>query len=81
MFVNLAYSVRARGDHTLESDFDFLVEFLPNARIGLIEFSRIQIKLEGLMRAKVDLVAKDGLKPSIRDDVLAEARVVYELRQ
>ncbi|MGH9947324.1 MAG: nucleotidyltransferase family protein [Pyrinomonadaceae bacterium] len=69
---------RVRGDHTEKSDFDFLVEFFPDARIGLIEFSRIQIDLSELMNTKVDLVPKNGLKPLIRNQVLSEARVVYE---
>lgn len=71
------FGSRVRGDFTEKSDFDFLVDFLPDARIGLFEFARMQIDLEELMRTKVDLVPKDGLKPRIRDRVLAEAMIVY----
>lgn len=60
-----------------KSDYDFLVDFLPEARIGLIEFSRIRIDLEEMMRTPVDLVPKDGLRPSFRDRVLAEAKIIY----
>lgn len=72
------FGSRARGDHTFESDYDFLVVFFPEAKIGLIEFSGMQIELEELMKSRVDLVTKDGLKPGIRQRVLSEAQVVYE---
>ncbi|HQU91636.1 MAG TPA: nucleotidyltransferase family protein [Pyrinomonadaceae bacterium] len=72
------FGSRSRGDHTSQSDYDFLVAFLPDARIGLIEFSGMQIELEELMMTRVDLVTKDGLRPSIRNNVLSEAQVIYE---
>ena len=60
-----------------ESDIDLLVTFRPEARIGFLAFSRIQRELEQLLRRKVDLVPKGGLKPTIRDSVLATTRVLY----
>ncbi len=72
------FGSRARGDFTEGSDFDFLVEFSPTADISLFEFSRIQLDLEEVVQANVDLVPKEGLKPLIRDEVLAEAKIVYE---
>ncbi len=61
----------------VESDFDFLVEFLPEKQIGLIEYAGMQIELEELLKQKVDLVSKRGLKPRIRDEVLAQAKTIY----
>ena len=72
------FGSRARGDHSAESDYDFMVDFLPEAKIGLIEFSGMQIELEELVMSPVDLVTKDGLRPSIRQSVLSEAKVIYE---
>lgn len=72
------FGSRARGDHTANSDFDFMVDFLPGSRIGLIEFSGMRIELEELIENPVDLVTKDGLKPLIRQKILSEAQVVYE---
>ncbi len=66
-----------RRESRPESDLDFLVEFDPAAEIGFIEFLRLQDELSALFQRKVDLVPKTGLKPRIRDAVLAEARVVY----
>lgn len=60
-----------------ESDIDLLVTFRPEARVGFLAFSRVQRELEELFGRKVDLVPKGGLKPIIRDTVLATARVLY----
>lgn len=59
------------------SDIDLLVTFRPEARVGFLAFSRIQRELEQLLGRKVDLVPKGGLKSTIRDSVLATARVLY----
>jgi predicted nucleotidyltransferase len=67
----------ARGELRPGSDIDFLVEFLPEARIGLIGFAGLMNRLSELLGRKVDLVSKQGLKPRIRDHVLAESQVVY----
>jgi len=60
-----------------KSDIDFLVTFQPEARVGFLTLARMQRELEGLLGRKVDLVPKGGLKPVIRDSVLASARVLY----
>jgi len=67
----------ARGEMRPDSDIDLLVEFLPNANVGLIEHASLMLDLERLLGKKVDLVSKNGLKPRIRSAVLAEARLVY----
>jgi predicted nucleotidyltransferase len=71
------FGSQVRGDFTAESDFDFLVEFEPDAKIGFIKLGKIQSELENIVRAKVDLVPKDGVKSIIRQQVLAEAEVLY----
>jgi uncharacterized protein len=67
----------ARGDMRSDSDIDLLVEFLPHAEIGLIDYAGLMLDLEGLLGRKVDLVSKRGLKPLIRPSVLGEARTLY----
>jgi uncharacterized protein len=71
------FGSRARGDDRPDSDYDFLVEFHPDAGIGLIEFVGIKLELEELLGRGVDLVSKTGLKRRIRSRVLAEAKNVY----
>ena len=71
------FGSQVRGDFSEKSDFDFLVEFFPEARIGFMELGRIQEELENIVKNEVDLVPKNGLKPLIRETVLNEAEVIY----
>lgn len=66
-----------RGEMHAESDYDILVEFEPDAPIGLIEYGRIQRELAALFGRRVDLVSRKGLKPTIRAEVLASAVDLY----
>ncbi len=59
------------------SDVDLLVEFEPDAPIGLLEYCRIARELSDMFRRKVDLVEKAGLKSAIRERVLSEAETLY----
>lgn len=59
------------------SDIDLLVEFLPDANVGLIEHAGLMLDLTRLLGRRVDLVSKNGLKPRIRESVLADARIIY----
>jgi predicted nucleotidyltransferase len=67
----------ARGKMRPDSDIDLLVEFLPNAGVGLLEHAGLMLDLQELLGRKVDLVSKNGLKPRIRPCVLADAQLVY----
>ena len=64
-----------RGEQTETSDIDLLVEFDPTARFGLLTFCELENDLSELLKRKVDLVMKDGLKPRIGERILQE--VIY----
>ncbi len=67
----------ARGEMRPESDIDFLVDFLPGARPGLLGVSAMTRELGALLDRRVDLAVKPALKPLIRPAVLAEAQLIY----
>jgi len=67
----------ARGEMRPDSDIDLLVEFLPDAAVGLLEHAGLMLELARLLGRKVDLVSKNGLKPRIRPSVLRDAQLVY----
>ncbi len=46
------------------------------AEIGFLELAGLQRELTALLGRSVDLVAKRGLKPIIRDEVLTSARLL-----
>ena len=62
-----------RGDQKKRSDVDILVEFeeVPD----LFKFIELEIYLERILKKKVDLVEKNGLRPRLKDIILNE--VVY----
>lgn len=66
-----------REDFRPDSDVDMLVDFDPNAQIGFVALSRLQRELAELLGRPVDLVPRQGLKPVIRDHVLATTEEIY----
>ena len=60
-----------------DSDVDLLVVFESDARIGLVAFARLRNELAEAFGRAVDLVPKEGLKPAIKAEVLAQARTLY----
>lgn len=67
----------ARDEMRPDSDIDLLVEFIPGAKVDLVDYAGLMLDLSKLIGRKVDLVSKKGLKPLIRASVLKEARLVY----
>jgi len=72
-----AFGSVLRENYRPDSDLDLLVVFEPGAQIGMLAYARLQRELSELVGRKVDLVSKNGLKPLIRDEVIASSRVVY----
>ena len=66
-----------RDDFRPESDVDVLVEFEPDARVGL-RFFALEEELSGIFGRKVDLNTPGFLSDYFRDEVLAEAEVQYD---
>lgn len=63
----------ARGDYNSASDIDILVEYAQKPSL----FDLIELKdyLSDRLQMKVDLITKEGLKPQIKEKILAE--VIY----
>ena len=71
-----AYNVRifgsfARGEATMDSDVDFLVEFTKPG--GLFQLFRVQNYLEDILGCPIDLGTEDALREHLREPVLKEA--------
>ncbi len=62
----------ARDEAGPDSDIDILVEFLPDASIGLFEFYRLKSRLEEIMNARVDLATTEALKAQLKEQILRE---------
>jgi uncharacterized protein len=67
-----------RDDFRPDSDIDMLVEFEPDHVPGLIRLAGMELELSELLGGrKVDLNTPMCLSPYFRDEVLAEAEVLY----
>jgi predicted nucleotidyltransferase len=66
-----------RDDFASESDVDVLVEFEPGTRVGL-RFFGMERELSEILGHKVDLNTPGFLSKYFRDEVIAEAEVLYD---
>ena len=66
-----------RDDFTEDSDVDVLVEFEPDARVGLMRLAAMEAELGEMIGRRVDLNTKGFLSRYFRDEVLAEAEVRF----
>jgi uncharacterized protein len=63
----------ARGDATVESDIDIMIDLDPNARLTVFDYVGISDYIGSLFPIAVDVVDRDALKLPIKPAVLAEA--------
>jgi predicted nucleotidyltransferase len=63
----------ARDEAIDGSDVDILVEFQPDAKIGLFQFAQLQRFLSELLECNVDLATPDALHKDLKEDILKEA--------
>ena len=61
----------ARDEATDISDVDLLVEF--DRPVGYFHLFEVQARLEDVLGCRVDVVTAGGLRPEIRERVMAEA--------
>jgi hypothetical protein len=61
----------ARDEAGPDSDIDLLIEL--DRPLDLFDLGRIQMRLEEILGARVDLVMADALRPRLRAIVLREA--------
>ena len=64
-----------RGEQKRRSDVDILVEFHDRDIPGLLKLSEMERYLQRLLKKKVDLVIKSGIRPELKRGILKE--VVY----
>ncbi len=68
------------GTPKQDSDLDILIDFEPTAVIGFFALSDIKYGLESFLQRSVDLLTPQAISKHFRDEVLAQAEVVYEKR-
>ena len=67
------FGSHARGEGGEKSDLDLIVEFAPEAEIGLFAFARLRRRLSELLGKEVDLVTPEAIRPEMREEIFREA--------
>ncbi len=67
----------ARNELTPESDIDLLVEYMPDASVGLFAMSGHRLDLMDIVGRDVDLATPNSISPYIRQAVLDSAEIIY----
>lgn len=68
----------ARGEQKRNSDIDIAVK-IQDKKMSLIGFVNLKLKLEGVIKKKVDLVEYSAIKPLIKDNILKEeVRILWK---
>jgi uncharacterized protein len=66
-----------RDDFGPESDIDVLVEFFPGQRVNLLDMVDMEEELSAIIGRKVDLKTAEDLSRYFRDEVVAQAKILY----
>lgn len=64
-----------RGEQHRRSDIDILVEFAPSNIPGLIALCEMERYFQRLLKKKVDVIIKSGIRPELKKSIMKE--VVY----
>jgi hypothetical protein len=64
----------ARGTERADSDLDLLVTFDPG--VGLLQHAKLALELESLLGRKVDVASERGVRPTIRRNLDADAKLL-----
>lgn len=68
-----------RDDFTDDSDIDMLVEYIPGAKVTLLDMAQQEIDLGAIIERKVDLRTPNELSRYFRQQVIDTAVPIYEL--
>ena len=67
----------ARGDNNDKSDIDILIE--PAKGTTLFDMAGMQIDLQNSLKKSVDLVTYGSINPMLKDNILKDEQVIYQI--
>lgn len=74
------FGSRTKGTARKNSDYDILIQFSPNARVGLFKYQEIENEVSSTLGEKVDLITVGGIDKYIKDEVFKTMKVIYDNR-
>ena len=67
----------ARGEAIADSDIDVLVELDEGSPMGVFEYARLKLYIDGLLGGSGDVVNRRTLKPMLRENILRDAVAAF----
>lgn len=67
----------ARGEARADSDVDVLVDLDEARPLGLFQYARVKLYVEGLFDGAGDVVNRRTLKPLLRENILRDAIAAF----
>lgn len=74
------FGSRAKGTSQPDSDYDFLVEFDPKARVGYFKLFEIERNLEKFLKTSVDLIGTCGTNKRLHAEIDKTKVILYDER-
>jgi predicted nucleotidyltransferase len=71
------YGSTVRGEETPESDVDLFIDYDKNSQFSLVDLVRLEHYLEGLLKAKTDVLTRNSLHPMLKDKIIEESIRVF----
>lgn len=71
------FGSRATGNANANSDYDLLIEFLPESKVGLFKFQSLEEELTKKLGEKVDLATPRSLNKYIKNNVSETVKTIY----
>lgn len=68
----------ARGESTMHSDFDVLVDVPSNEVFTFFDLAEIQEGIQNIVQRKVDVVMLSAIKPLVKARIKNDLKLVYE---
>ena len=75
------FGSRANGRANLKSDYDILVEFDPDARIGYFKFFDIERNITNYLKTPVHLITTRGTNKRLHNEINRTMVVLYDQRK
>lgn len=75
------FGSRAKGMSTRESDYDILVEFDPEARVGYFKFFEIEKNISNYLKSPIHLITTRGTNKRLHEEIDKTMVVLYDQRK
>lgn len=75
------FGSRAKGTAHSDSDYDFLVEFAPEEKVGFFKYFEIERNIKNYLGLPVDIITTKGTNKRLHQEIDKTKVVLYDERK